>query len=208
MRIYADRIQVERGEEWTYDVYFQNRDGSPYIVSSKLSNPQILVTIASSKYTQNGRYIANFWNDVSEAYPTFYNTTPIELVGATMPTPEQGLSADIQADIVAKGCTYSNYCVYKWVDSEGTAYYKRWTGTAYEDYLLHFVITFPTDITLEWIEQSYVFGIKLVGGTKNDDYDPDIEGSRPIINYDGVQVLVAPMQLVVTSNINGSLPLL
>ena len=29
MRVYADRIQVERGEEWTYDVYFQNRDGSP-----------------------------------------------------------------------------------------------------------------------------------------------------------------------------------
>ena len=52
MRVYADRIQVERGEEWTYDVYFQNRDGSPYIVSNQLTNPYILVTIASSKYTQ------------------------------------------------------------------------------------------------------------------------------------------------------------
>lgn len=208
MRVYADRIQVERGEEWTYDVYFQNRDGSPYIVSSKLTNPYILVTIASSKYTQNGRYIANFWNSVTEGYYTFYCTQPIELSGNTIPTPEQGLSPEIQADIQAKGCTFSNYCVYKWVDPNGVAQYKRWTGTAYEDYSFHFVITFPTDITNEWIEQNYVFGVKLVGGTANAEYDPEVDGSRPIVTFDGVQVLVAPMQLIVTSNIAGSLPLL
>lgn len=205
MRVYADRIQVERGESWSYDVYFQNRDGSPFIVSSQLQNAYILVTVASSKYTQNGRYIANFWNKVSDGHPTFYSTQVFELTGETMPTPENGLSPEIQADIAAKGCTFSNYCVYKWVDANGVAQYKRWTGTAYEDYDFHFVITFPTDITLEWIEQNYVFGIKLLSGVENPDYDPDIEGSRPIINYDGVQVLVAPMQLIVTSNISGSL---
>lgn len=208
MRVYADRIQVERGEEWTYDVYFQNRDGSPYIVSNKLTNPYILVTIASSKYTQNGRYIANFWNDVTEAYHTFYCTQPIELTGSTMPTPENGLSPEIQADVVAKNQTFSTYAVYKWVDANGVAHYKRWTGTAYEDYDFHFVMTFPTDITNQWIEQNYVFGIKLVAGTKNAEYDPEVDGSRPIVTFDGVQVLVAPMQLIVTSNIAGSLPLL
>ena len=208
MRIYADRIQVERGEEWTYDVYFQNRDGSPYIVSNQLTNPYILVTIASSKYTQNGRYIANFWNKVTEAYKTFYCTQPIELTGSTMPTPENGLSPEIQADIVAKNQTYSTYAVYKWVDPNGVAQYKYWNGTAYEDYDFHFVMTFPTDITNEWIEQNYVFGVKLVGGTANADYNPEVDGSRPIATVDGVQVLVAPMQLIVTSNISGSLQLL
>ena len=208
MRVYADRIQVERGEEWTYDVYFQNRDGSPYIVSNKLTNPYILVTIASSKYTQNGRYIANFWNGVTEAYHTFYCTQPIELSGATLPTPENGLSREIQLDIQAKNQTYSTYAVYKWVDSNGVAQYKYWNGTAYEDYDFHFVMTFPTDITNQWIEQNYVFGVKLVAGTANADYNPEVDGSRPIATFDGVQVLVAPMQLIVTSNIAGSLPLL
>ena len=208
MRVYADRIQVERGEEWTYDVYFQSRDGSPYIVSNQLTNPYILVTIASSKYTQNGRYIANFWNNVTEAYKTFYCTQPIELSGTTMPTPENGLSREIQDDITAKNQTYSTYAVYKWVDPNGVAQYKYWNGTAYEDYDFHFVMTFPTDITNEWIEQNYVFGIKLVGGTANADYNPEVDGSRPIVTFDGVQVLVAPMQLIVTSNIAGSLPLL
>lgn len=208
MRVYADRIQVERGEEWTYDVYFRNRDGSPYIVSNQLTNPYILVTIASSKYTQNGRYIANFWNNVTEAYKTFYCTQPIELSGTTMPTPANGLSPEIQADITAKNQTYSTYAVYKWVDPNGVAQYKYWTGTTYEDYDFHFVMTFPTDITNEWIEQNYVFGIKLVGGIANADYNPEVDGSRPIATFDGVQVLVAPMQLIVTSNIAGSLPLL
>lgn len=208
MRVYADRIQVERGEEWTYDVYFQNRDGSPYIVSNQLTNPYILVTIASSKYTQNGRYIANFWNKVTEAYHTFYCTQPIELTGSTMPTPENGLSPEIIQDIQAKNQTFSTYAVYKWVDTNGVAQYKYWNGTAYEDYDFHFVMTFPTDITNEWIEQNYVFGVKLVGGTANTDYNPEVDGSRPITTFDGVQVLVAPMQLIVTSNIAGSLPLL
>ena len=208
MRVYADRIQVERGEEWTYDVYFQNRDGSPYIVSNQLTNPYILVTIASSKYTQNGRYIANFWNNVTEAYHTFYCTQPIELTGSTMPTPENGLSREIKLDIQAKNQTYSTYAVYKWVDPNGVAQYKYWNGTAYEDYDFHFVMTFPTDITNQWIEQNYVFGVKLVAGTANADYNPEVDGSRPIATFDGVQVLVAPMQLIVTSNIAGSLPLL
>ena len=206
MRVYADRIQVERGEEWTYDVYFQNRDGSPYIVSNQLTNPYILVTIASSKYTQNGRYIANFWNSVTEAYHTFYCTQPIELSGSTMPTPENGLSPEIIQDIQAKNQTYSTYAVYKWVDTNGVAQYKYWNGTAYEDYDFHFVMTFPTDITNQWIEQNYVFGVKLVAGIANADYNPEVDGSRPIATFDGVQVLVAPMQLIVTSNIAGSLP--
>ena len=210
MRVYADRIQVERGEEWTYDVYFQNRDGSPYIVSNQLTNPYILVTIASSKYTQNGRYIANFWNNVTEAYKTFYCTQPIELSGTTMPTPANGLSPEIIQDIQAKHQTYGTYAVYKWVDTNGMAQYKYWNDETdeYEDYDFHFVMTFPTDITNEWIEQNYVFGVKLVGGTANADYNPEVDGSRPIATVDGVQVLVAPMQLIVTSNIAGSLPLL
>lgn len=210
MRVYADRIQVERGEEWTYDVYFQNRDGSPYIVSNQLTNPYILVTIASSKYTQNGRYIANFWNKVTEAYHTFYCTQPIELSGITMPTPEEGLSREIQLDIQAKHQTFGTYAVYKWVDTNGAAQYKRWNDdtAAYEDYDFHFVMTFPTDITNQWIEQNYVFGVKLVAGTANADYNSEVDGSRPIATFDGVQVLVAPMQLIVTSNIAGSLPLL
>lgn len=205
MKIYADRIQVERGESWSYDVYFQNRDGSPFIVSSQLQNAYILVTVASSKYTQNGRYIANFWNKVSDGYPTFYSTQVFELTGETIPTPQDGLDGDTKAIILSladKGVDYSNFCVYKWVDANGEAQYKYWNGVEYEDYDFHFVQAFPTDITQEWIEQSYVFAIKLLGGKLSDNVE---ETGRPLVTSEGVQVLVAPMQLVVTSNISGSL---
>ena len=215
MRVYADRIQVERGEEWTYDVYFQNRDGSPYIVSNKLTNPYILVTIASSKYTQNGRYIANFWSKVTDTYPTFYSTQPTEIVADVATISDLGSPDDYGVDLPdGSGETYATYSVYKWTDKNGETHYLQWYKNVdadkweYKEYSFHFVIAFPTGITNEWIEQNYVFGVKLVGGTTNEDYNPEVDGSRPIVVTDGVQVLVAPMQLIVTSNIAGSLPLL
>lgn len=212
MRIYADRIQVERGEAWTYDVYFQNRDGSPYIVSSEMQNPQILVTVASSKYTQNGRYIANFWNDVAQAYPRFYSTEPTVIVD-TSATSINNLQSPKDAGVVLPTkpveLDYDTYSIYAWTDNDGVTHYLHWVGTAdlgvYEEYSFHFVQHFPTDITNDWIEQSYVFGIKLVGGVENPDYDPNNLESRPLLTAEGVQVLVAPMQLVVTSNIAGSI---
>lgn len=228
MRVYADRIQVERGEEWTYDVYFQNRDGSPYIVSEKLTNPYILVTIASSKYTQNGRYIANFWSKVIGTYPTFYSTQPTVIVDKNANTISEINAPDklgitlpdvFLIDGVPVDNAYTMFSVYEWTDKNDEKHY-FWctdyktdsngnvTAWTYEEYSFHFVITFPTDITNTWIEQNYVFGVKLVGGTKNKEYDPNEESSRPIVTFDGVQVLVAPMQLIVTSNIAGSLPLL
>lgn len=209
MRIYADRIQVERGEDWTYDVYFQNRDRSPYIVSSKLQNAQILVTVASSKYTQNGRYIANFWNEVAQGHPTFYSTEPTVIVD-TSATSISNLKSPKNAGVtLPAGQDYDTFSVYAWTDNDGETHYLHWIGTAdlgvYEEYSFHFVQQFPTEITNEWIEQSYVFGIKLVGGIENPDYDPNNLESRPLLTAEGVQVLVAPMQLIVTSNIAGSI---
>lgn len=212
MRIYADRIQVERGEAWTYDVYFQNRDGSPYIVSSEMQNPQILVTVASSKYTQNGRYIANFWNDVAQAYPRFYSTEPTVIVD-TSATSINNLQSPAKYGVTLPtdktSVTYENFSVYAWTDNDGETHYLQWLGSAvsgeYVEYSFHFVQHFPTDITNDWIEQSYVFGIKLLGGVENPDYDPNNLESRPLLTAEGVQVLVAPMQLIVTSNIAGSI---
>lgn len=210
MRVYADRIQVERGEAWTYDVYFQNRDGSPYIVSSELQNPQILVTVASSKYTQNGRYIANFWNDVAQAYPRFYSTEPTVIVDTSATSISNLYSPYKYGVVLPEGQTYGTFSVYAWTDNDGETHYLQWCRDPvalwqYKEYSFHFVQHFPTEITNEWIEQTYVFGIKLVGGIVNPDYDPNNLESRPLLTAEGVQVLVAPMQLIVTSNIAGSI---
>lgn len=205
MKTYADRIQVERGEAWTYDVYFQNRDGSPFVVSSELQNAQILVTVASSKYTQDGRYIANFWCDVASAFPTFYSTQTTTIVDATA-TSISTLKSPADAGVILPDWqAYETYSVYAWTDSDDVTHYLRWSDNKYHEYSFHFVQQFPTEITNEWIEQSYVFGIKLLGGLANEDYDPNDMTSRPLLTTEGVQVLVAPMQLIVTSNIAGSL---
>ena len=99
MRTYSDRIMVERGETWTYDVLLQNRDGSPFIVSSQINNPYICTTVASSKYSQTGRYIANFWCPVKGNYKTFYSSQPVMLVSdddvMPLPTVSQAVVADV-----------------------------------------------------------------------------------------------------------------
>lgn len=62
MKIYSDSIQVMRGESWTYDAQLVNNDGSPYIISNQLQNPYFCVTVATGKYTEDGRYVHHFWS--------------------------------------------------------------------------------------------------------------------------------------------------
>lgn len=213
MRIFADRIQVEKGEAWTYDVLFQNRDGSPFIISSGIDNPHIVVTVASSRYDQQNRYIANFWCDVKEQYPTFYCTQPILIDGTTIPTPANALTMAALADMKEHNCTYANYCIYA-RENSGTLYYYQWVPTgdtddgingSYETYSFPFKQVFPSTVTKQWIEHNYVFAIKLVGGTLNDSYDDSDITSRPLVSDESVFVIVPPTQLVVVNSITGSI---
>lgn len=216
MRIYADRIQIERAEAWTYDVLFQNRDGSPFIISNQLDNPYIVVTVASSRYDQQNRYIANFWCDVKKRYPTFYCTQPIQIeaVDGVVEVPLKALSDDIRTDIFNKDQTYGTYCVYS-CEIEGTMRYYQWVPNdsdgisgqngSYVEYTFPFDQLFTSEITKTWVERNYVFGVKLTAGTANEGYDDSDVTARPLVTEDSVMVLVPPTQLVVTNNITGSI---
>ena len=57
----------------------QNKDGSPYIISNKLSNPYFLISISTTRYAQNNRYIKNYWLDLSK-YPRFTSTNVVNLL--------------------------------------------------------------------------------------------------------------------------------
>ena len=61
MTLKGNEMTVQRGETFTIDRLIVNRDGSPFIISSKYKNPYILLTVASTKYNQNNRYVANWW---------------------------------------------------------------------------------------------------------------------------------------------------
>lgn len=216
MRTYSDRIMVERGETWTYDVLLQNRDGSPFIVSSQINNPHICTTVASSKYSQTGRYIANFWCPVKGNYKTFYSSQPVMLVSedddGTMPLPtgSQAVVADVaRLKQAGKVTGYGDYAVYGWDQGGGVIEYRVYNDTtgAYEEeeYSFRYSVLFTSPITALWTEQSYVFTVKLLSGQLNPEYSDSNNGVRPLLNTETMTSLVQPMTLVVAASVDGSI---
>lgn len=83
MQIYNNIIEHTQGESFTLDLDVRYPNGNPYIISSELSHPYILFTIASTQYEQNKRYVMRHWLDTRDAannelYPRFFQTVPNE----------------------------------------------------------------------------------------------------------------------------------
>lgn len=80
MESFNNQRKVQQGEDWNLDVLLSASDVEyiPFIVSSKLKNPYFVVTIASTKYEKNLRYVKSWWNDpiATEKLVTFFTTEP------------------------------------------------------------------------------------------------------------------------------------
>lgn len=94
MDSFGNRIEIQQGEDWNLDILVSasNREYIPFIVSSERQNPYFVLTVASTKYEKNMRYVASWWNEpegkiVGDSLPTFYQTTPVDIgVLSTAPT--------------------------------------------------------------------------------------------------------------------------
>lgn len=93
MESFGNEKRVQQGEDWNLDLLISARSDEyiPYIVSNQLQNPCFVVTVASTKYEKNKRYVKSWWNSLANLQlPTFYGTNPIycgELVeDANLPT--------------------------------------------------------------------------------------------------------------------------
>lgn len=147
MIIYNNEITVHRGESFTLERAIVNQDGSPYIVSKFEENPYLAITVAAARYDQTGRYNKTWWLSLKD-FPRFKYTVP----------------KTVQSFVSRPGDD-----AYDYVYTNGTDY-KYWDGTEYVDYAFSFVKAFDTDITNEWIEQSYMYDIKHVYGNSTRDY--------------------------------------
>ena len=78
MQTRNNEIIVHRGETWTMRKLIKNKDGSPYIISSRLNNPYWLISIASATYSQANRYVLEMWLNIDDL-PRFKLTRPVEL---------------------------------------------------------------------------------------------------------------------------------
>ena len=192
MKILNNEIVVHRNETFSIDKIVQNKDGSPYIISNKLSNPYFLISISTTRYAQNNRYIKNYWLDLSK-YPRFTSTNVVNLLDIKSSpdgeTPKyssfEGIEYSGAGTSFISGYvndTYVTYvpddAVFYIEDENGNRVYKYYnTNTdsngsyiGWSNYECRIVKAFTNEDTREWIEQSYVYSIQLVSGQSTLDF--------------------------------------
>lgn len=207
MKTYNNEIIVRRNETFSIDKYIVNRDGSPYIVSSRIENPYFLLTVASSKYEQADRYVLNKWLNISNT-PRFHTTIAVKLEGSTWE--DNPLPAGYEGDRLLP---YANEAVFYIEDAAGNRSYCYFVYDDVDDgegdtrenydgrwvpYSCRIVTSFQKSITSNWIEQNYTYGILLVGGEYN-------TPTEPIVTFDTVITILEPTKLTVLSNLKGGM---
>lgn len=190
MRKYGNEIEVSQGEDWNLDIELtiqENNDIIPYIVSNRRQNAYFVITIASTKFEKNLRYVKSWWNNISgpsspsgtESIPTFYSTRPVfieELEDIT--SVEQNIPATrdlFNMQMSEYEETPETRCLYVYtLNSEEIDsnlghkpyhyFYYDELGALVLGYECYLRQNFSTMFTKEWVSQNYLYQITLVDG--------------------------------------------
>lgn len=178
MLVHNNEITIVRGEAFSMSKLIQNRDGSPYIVSSKLKSPHWKVTVTSSLNNSTDRYVLNKWLSLKD-FPRFDITQPVNLKDINPAITNFELSsvpAKYEGDETSG---YANKAVFYLETQPGVIIYKYWEYNNNEkgnfngkwvDYKCPIITTFNTEITSKWAERPYWYNITLVDGDDTYEY--------------------------------------
>lgn len=87
METFGNDIEIQQGENFNMDVILSasTQEYIPFLVSSRRPNPHFIVTVASTKYEKNMRYVDSWWDDPikMQSLETFFQTTPFWLDSPT-----------------------------------------------------------------------------------------------------------------------------
>lgn len=164
MDTYGNEEKVQQGECWNFDKLLSAsaREYIPYIISSERANPFFVITVASTKFEKNLRYVKSWWNSVNATniefngklypFPTFYQTVPVEcgelVSGVFLPT-EPGKDAfkiftqqeaDSYVNSISNGGLVKRY-LYQYIDNNEYKYF-------YFEYTYNYVDNIPYAISV------------------------------------------------------------
>lgn len=195
MQSYKNELIVTKGETFTIDKLLQNKDGSPYIVSSRLSNPYWLISVSNTLYSQENRYIKNYWLPVN--VPRFNSTIAINIKDIKssnlLDAPSLYNSFNDVTSFPMVGwyngayVTFDNGLdsVFYEEDDNGNRVYKYWLDdrNTWAEYSCRINKTFLQSDTKEWISQNYQYSIQLVSGTLMREHLINLASEYNIIVY-------------------------
>lgn len=103
MQSYENERVIQQGEDWNIDVLLSQsvQDYIPYIVSSEREHPHFVLTVASTKFEKNHRYVESWWQEIPDSQPRFKQTVPF-FVGDFTADPTSF------EDLIAKATAYDD----------------------------------------------------------------------------------------------------
>lgn len=181
MELFNNEIKVQQGEEFPIDRLISQSDFEyiPFIVSSERQNPMIAITVASTKFEKNERYVKTWWLDLVQG--DGFDQTPLPRFFQTVPQPlftdSEGNSIDktenmaltLPIDDEPMECLYYYTKASDSVDptvGHKPYYYVYFTeddpNTPRDDYEFRIRMQFRSEDTAEWGSQNYMYQITLV----------------------------------------------
>lgn len=213
MKSFNNELIIHRGETFTMDKTIQNKDGSPYIISSELENPFFVITVTSTRYQQEGRYTHVKWLDLKD-FPRFKVTQPVDL--KSLKTERRGNIAhypngfDDITELATyinpeNGITYYNLVAYGWIgdkfigyevgdvlfyveNEDGSITYQYWDN-GWKGYKCSIITAYGQETTMKWVEQSYMYSINLASG------DSTLEYLQTLCNVNDINYLSTDNEL-------------
>lgn len=78
MQTYENERIIQQGEDWNLDIKLSQSVSEyiPYIVSSQREHPHFVLTVASTKFEKNHRYVESWWQEIPDTQPRFKQTVP------------------------------------------------------------------------------------------------------------------------------------
>lgn len=194
MKMLGNEVHIQRGETWSLDFAVTDPKGHPFIVLKNWPNPYVAITVAAALYEQAGDYRETYWLDLSRRYVEksdgsivledfkrfisseilwLKNGFSVEEAIANYGTAVGGkivLDPDSDFDIT----NFLFFCdpysdgkyLYKYVESY-TLVNGEATDVVWADYDFRIVKQFNTK---SWMEQRYLFDIKLLAGESVQEY--------------------------------------
>lgn len=202
MQALKNELKVYRGESFTIDKILVNRDGTPYVISSKLVNPHFLISVSNTQYSQQNRYVKNYWLTLDN-FPRFESTEIFDIRSIKNSVGENSSSLYTSFEVAKEGILQlsclSGYLNGEPVEIHPEEYavctdgvsYKYWKNDEWYDYQCRIVKTFTTEDTKEWISQNYFYSIQLVTGNEveGDDAPIVVQSSYPILPPTAIKVI-------------------
>ena len=199
MRVVGNKLITRRNRPDMVNFLLEYENGDPFVILSGWDNPYLVMTITSSRYAQEGRYMKSWWVPLKdEDYVKVEETTIEEVLGDELGEPIQSPADDMNKNRKRFVKTGPKSFWYSDMVSSSEGPVADWISINPAVYIK---IAFTPQDTAEWIEQDYRWDCSIMAGTLTNAG----QGEPALRDFIAVKSLVEDAEMEVLSDSMGGL---